>query len=128
MKIIVATHGELSQGLIHAAKMLIGVLQDVASIQLQAGENIDHFQERFAQLIGETDEHQQCLIFCDILGGTPFNIASKLSYQNQHIVVFHGVNLPIFLEAIMQREGKNVNALAEELATNAANSLGIGMF
>ena len=40
------------------------------------------------------------MVLCDLLGGTPANIISKLIMEGQQITLYAGVNLPMVIEFI----------------------------
>ena len=49
------------------------------------------------------DQTDGVLIFCDLLGGTPFNQAMMLSQNYNNVEVVTGTNLPMLLETLSLR-------------------------
>ena len=44
------------------------------------------------------------IIFTDLMGGTPFNVAAQLGRGNDRIRVLGGTNLPMLVEIVMSRK------------------------
>ncbi|WP_418740297.1 PTS sugar transporter subunit IIA, partial [Enorma sp.] len=63
--------------------------------------------------------HEECdgvVVFCDLLGGTPFNQAMLASQVFNNVEVVAGVNLPMLIELIVMR---GAYATAEDTAEAA---------
>jgi PTS system ascorbate-specific IIA component len=41
------------------------------------------------------------LVLCDLLGGTPYNVASAIGRRSPRVVCIAGVNLPMVVEAAL---------------------------
>lgn len=123
--ILVTTHGKLAEGLLHSANMLIGEQEGVEFVSFYEEMGMEDLQEIYQQKLKHTSAQEPCLIFCDIMGGTPFNIVSRFSFQNENIAVIYGVNLPILVEALLGREGKDFKEYIEELRESCKESIGV---
>jgi mannose/fructose/sorbose-specific phosphotransferase system IIA component len=123
--LLVVTHGMMAEGIVQTSRMFTGEQENVEYICFKE----DMGQEELTELIDEKMKRvpsgEQLLIFCDILGGTPFNISSKFSFNNENIAVFYGVNLPILVTAILSREGQNLQDLTSSLVAASHESLGL---
>ena len=96
MKIIVSGHGNYASGLQATIHLLAG---DIANIEyIDFTDNMDDIQlsERFQRaVIGENN----VVFMCDLLGGTPFKEAVKLSQVSEKdIAVTSGCNVGALLE------------------------------
>jgi mannose/fructose/sorbose-specific phosphotransferase system IIA component len=125
INILVVTHGMLAEGLIHSAKMLIGDAEKVDYLSFEKDMGQEELTEAITQKMKRLATDEQLLIFCDIVGGTPFNVSSRFSFNNEDIAVFYGVNLPVLVEAILTREGKNLQELTAGLVESSKDSLGL---
>ncbi|MBS4210149.1 PTS sugar transporter subunit IIA [Bacillus sp. FJAT-50079] len=123
--ILVVTHGMMAEGIVQTAKMFTGEQENLNYISLEEGMG----QEELTALINEEmkgiPEREQLLIFCDILGGTPFNVSSRLAFENENISIFYGVNLPILVSAILSRDGQSLLDLTSLLVESSNESLGL---
>ncbi|HEY2421055.1 MAG TPA: PTS sugar transporter subunit IIA [Neobacillus sp.] len=125
INILVVTHGLLAEGLIHSAKMLIGDAEKLDFLSFAKDMGQEELTEALSEKMKGLSTGEQLLIFCDIVGGTPFNISSRFSFNNENIAVFYGVNLPVLVEAVLTREGKNLQELTSFLVESSKNSLGL---
>ena len=95
MKIIVASHGDLCNGLIHSYSMLAGDNDYLVPISLKENDT-GQFKKNLEKLLEVNDDF---LILCDLYGGTPFNEALYFFQKYpDRIRVVAGVNLPMLLE------------------------------
>ena len=60
------------------------------------------------------EECEGVLVFCDLLGGTPFNQSMLISQDVDNVEVVAGTNLPMLIELVMTRSF--ANATLEEMA------------
>lgn len=101
MDIVIATHGNFAEGLVDAAKLILGSDTELKYVSLQKNDNIDDFEESFKQTL-EACEGKP-LVFVDMFGGSPFNISMKYSKQYDYSVIT-GVNLPMVIESALSKE------------------------
>ena len=125
VSVLVTTHGDLAAGLLHSAKMLVGEFENVHYISFEEEMGIEQLEEKIEEKLNCVNENNQWLILCDIMGGSPFNVASKFSYENSNISVFYGVNLPLLIEGIMNRENKNLKEVVEYLEGINKTTIGL---
>lgn len=124
MKFLLITHGKLAEGLLDSAKMLIGELNNVDYISFDEKMGIDELELSIKRYINE-NSLTEILIFTDILGGTPFNIATLTSSEYDNIAIIYGLNLPLFIECYMNKDSYNLKDIKNFISTNAIQTLGI---
>lgn len=119
-KIILASHGEFSKGLLQSVKMIVGPLaDDVETYSLQVGENPSDYYEQLKQRIANTKE--QFIILCDIKGGSVHSALSRLrEYPN--VVIFSGMNMGLVLDIVLHAQQSNL-ADYETLLHNAREGM-----
>jgi len=111
---IVVTHGTLASGFIDAAGIIVGTIENVLSVSINKGDSTDEIRERIHGAIKETDQGSGVIIFTDMFGGTPTNIA--LSFLSEGSVeVLTGVNLPMLLKFLSNREESSIIDLVRDL-------------
>ena len=92
--------------------MICGPIADVAAAGLDPTESPDHYTDALRAAIGR--DHRRVLVLCDLLGGTPFNVASAIARRSPRIVSISGVNLAMAVEAALA-DGDLDEALIERL-------------
>lgn len=103
IEIIILTHGSLGVELLKTCEMIIGKQDRVDVLTVQNGISLSDIANRLDELI-ESFGESGVLIFTDMFGGSPSNIA--MSYLGQsNVEVLTGVNLPMLLKAFSTREG-----------------------
>jgi PTS system mannose-specific IIA component len=106
--IVLASHGNLADGIIDAAKLIIGDIKNVRSVSLKLGEDIDLLGSKIEKAINEVDQGQGVIVLVDLPGASPYNqtilSVSRLNdLLRNELYVLTGVNLPMFIEAINQQ-------------------------
>ncbi|MGE7915779.1 PTS sugar transporter subunit IIA [Lysinibacillus xylanilyticus] len=126
INILVVTHGKMAEGIVHSAKMFTREAENVAFLCLMEDMGQDELSDLINGKMKGVSNDEQFLIFCDIMGGTPFKISSEFSFNNDNVAVFYGVNLPILVHAILSRDGQSLSSLTSELVAVSNDSLGLG--
>ncbi len=111
-RIVIAGHGTLPAALLATTEMICGEIPDLAAVGLAASETPDHYAEGLRAAIGR--DHRPVLVLCDLLGGTPFNVASAIGRRSPRVVCIAGVNLAMAIEAALAG-GTLDDALVERL-------------
>ena len=65
-------------------------------------------EQAMKQILGE--QPQFIVFLTDLLGGTPFRVASTLAMQKPGSEVITGTNLQLLLEMVLEREGLSSTA------------------
>jgi mannose/fructose-specific phosphotransferase system component IIA len=111
-RIVIAGHGTLPAALLATTEMICGDVPDLAAAGLAASETPDHYAEELRAAIGR--DHRPVLVLCDLLGGTPFNVASAIGRRSPRVVCIAGANLAMAVEAALA-DGDLDDALVERL-------------
>lgn len=119
--IVVAAHGELSDSLVGTARLIIGELPAVETVNLDPTMNLESMVEALRSAIQAANSPDGTLLLLDLFGGTPCNAAALLM-QELACLAITGVNLPMLLEVILLREtSESIQELAN-IAKQAGNS------
>lgn len=122
---ILTGHGRFAEGVGGALEMVGGPQDDFAVVTFledEAGE----YPAKIAGAISEMAERcGEVVVFCDLLGGTPFNQAMMASAKTPGVQVVTGTNLPMLLECVTSRTPETT---ADELVSMAVEvgRMGIG--
>lgn len=113
--LVLVSHGSLAEGLLDAAQLINGELQQARAVGLQETEDIDGLVERVAQAADEVDAGEGVLILVDLFGASPFNASArvKLGATGRALEVVTGMNLPMLVELDVQRDGLSLPEAVE---------------
>ncbi|MDO4467428.1 MAG: hypothetical protein Q4C49_10575 [Bacillota bacterium] len=99
-RLIFASHGKLSVGMLDSVKMIVGDLaNDVESISLNPGQSPNDFYLKLKAEAEKSDE--KIIILCDVLGGSVHTTLSQLR-QFDHIMILSGMNMGLALDLVMK--------------------------
>jgi len=122
-EILLISHGLMAEGILDSMKMLIGEVNNVEKITFSVDMGIDELQEEVkAYLSSKKDKN--FLIFTDLKGGTPFNVASILTHEIEGVKVFYGMNLPIVIEAVSLKDSVSFEDLIQHIENSIEDSIG----
>lgn len=103
---ILTGHGSFAPGLAGALEMIAGPQEEFKVVPFLEEEGLDTFKDKMTAAINELKKNQKDLIlFCDLLGGTPFNVAMTASQELEDVEVIAGTNLPLLIECAGMRFG-----------------------
>jgi len=111
-RIVIAGHGSLPAALLASTEMICGPLADIAAAGLEPHESPDTYAESLRAAIGHDD--RRVLVLADLLGGTPFNVASAIARRSPRVVCVSGANLAMAVEAALV-DGDLDDSLVERL-------------
>lgn len=121
-KIILASHGELSKGLLNSIQMIVGNLaEDIKTYCLYPGESPNDMYQAIEKNIRNSEEAY--FILCDIKGGSVHTTLSKLIiYPN--VTVISGMNMNMVLDLLLSYQNMTVDQL-EAFITSAKSGITI---
>ncbi|WP_159795182.1 PTS sugar transporter subunit IIA [Streptococcus halichoeri] len=123
VKIIVMAHGHFSSGILSSLELIAGQQENVVGIDFLAGMSSHEVK---TALVNELETTQEALILTDLLGGTPFNVASTYSMEqtDKTLKVLAGLNLAMLMEAVFSRAlGMNLGMLSEKVIASSHNGI-----
>lgn len=103
--IVIATHGTLSDGLKDAAEVIIGTTNNIATVNLNPGDDVQELGGKIEAAIKEVDNGEGVVVLTDLVSASPYNqsvlITNELEAALQaNVYIIGGVNLPMLLETI----------------------------
>ncbi len=102
--VLMTTHGHAAESLRKTAEMIVGRQENLACLAFTPGENGEDLARNMRKEIAALDVSQGLLFFVDLWGGTPFHAASTVSGEYPSAEVLTGMNVPMLIETLMQRE------------------------
>lgn len=127
IKIIIATHGGLAEGIIDTGSMMLGDLSDISCLKLEPSESPEKFQLKLKKIIDEIPAETDILFMVDIWGGTPCNqILLCREAIEQESSIISGLNLPLLIEAYsLKNSFGDVGSLATQLYKERTNYIDV---
>jgi PTS system mannose-specific IIA component len=109
--LIIITHGLFGEELFLSTELIIGKQDNVHCLSVIPEKSVNEVVRELDAIIGKSSS-QGIIIFTDMFGGSPSNIA--FSYSGQpNIEIISGVNMPMLLKAFTGRmAGENLAFLA----------------
>lgn len=123
---IIITHGNLGESLLNVASEILGekVSLPVISIEWKDGaRGIEDKVDLIKEAIDKEDRGKGVVVFTDIFGGTPTNICVSL-LEDENVEIITGVNLPLLLKFLSERERMNLGELSIALVERGKESIG----
>lgn len=109
---VIAAHGGFAKELLNSVSLVVGPVEDCATWSLNPGDNIERTGLKLKELIEEMEKEEGGIVFTDIWGGTPANLALKYS-RSRKIKVISGASLPMILEFMNVREEVGLQETAD---------------
>lgn len=103
--IILCGHGGFASGMEQAMKQIIGAQPQFIAIDFPESSSTALLTSQLERAIAALDARQDIVFLTDLLGGTPFRVASALAMQQPGREVITGTNLQLLLETVLEREG-----------------------
>lgn len=103
--VVIATHGSMSDGLKDAANVIVGMVENIETANLNAGDDVNNLGKQIKTAIQDADQGDGVIILTDLVSASPYNqsiLAINQIEENkqQDVHVIGGVSLPMVLEAI----------------------------
>ena len=102
--VVITTHGHAAKALLATAEMIIGAQDNVRCVDFVPGENGEVLAGKIRAAAAELDTSGGLLLLVDLWGGTPFNASSGIAHDDANTEVVTGVNVPMLVSVLMERE------------------------
>lgn len=108
--LLIMTHGNFGKALLESAELIVGEQKNVGTMSVFLADNVEKLKEEMLEKVNLLDTSAGLIVLTDIVGGTPTNLASSL-LTSEEVVLVSGVNLPVLLEILMNREAKQSSVI-----------------
>ncbi|MBM3070085.1 PTS galactosamine/N-acetylgalactosamine transporter subunit IIA [Lelliottia sp. RWM.1] len=108
--IILTGHGGFASGMEKAMKQILGEQSQFIAVDFPETSTTALLTSQLEQAVSDLDSEDDIVFLTDLLGGTPFRVASTLAMQKPGSEVITGTNLQLLLEMVLDREGLNGEA------------------
>ncbi|HXI10985.1 MAG TPA: PTS sugar transporter subunit IIA [Thermodesulfobacteriota bacterium] len=108
---IIVTHGNLAASLVEVAESITGKMENVRTVSVLNSDTTESIRGTISGAIKEVNSGSGVIIFTDMFGGTPTNVALSL-LEDGRVDVITGVNLPMLIKFIGNRTEKSLAEVA----------------
>ena len=119
--LVVVCHEDMGAELVKAAEMIVGKVEAVATVSVKQESAPESLRDEVQAAIKKVDHKKGVMLFTDMFGGTPSNIA--LAFLGESIEVVTGVNLSMLIKFANHRDEKSLPELARLVQEAAQKSI-----
>jgi PTS system mannose-specific IIA component len=119
---VIISHGVIAESLVKAVGTITGEVEHIGVVSVENPDSTDKVRDELAKAVKEVDGGKGVIIFSDMFGGTPTNVALSLLKEGE-VEVMTGVNLPVLIKFISHREEKPLAELAVDLLEYGKESI-----
>ena len=94
---VVVSHGSLATELVRAAGIIVGKIEGIVAVDISPDMSVEAVHDAVEGAVRTVDEGDGVLLFTDMFGGTPSNLAISIMDKGK-IEVIAGVNLPMLIK------------------------------
>ena len=120
--IVIACHGDLADGFVSASEMILGEIENLKAVSVDVAQDPEAVQDTIREAIKTVDQGDGIFILTDLFGGTPANVSLTFLDPNK-VEVITGINLPLVLKLLKDREKYPMDELKEKLIQSAIKNI-----
>ncbi len=114
--IVLTGHGNYATGMKSALELIVGPKENVLAFDFLKEESEEQFSLKFKDL----DKNNNYLFACDLMGGTPYKVVSRLDLNKEILI---GTNLGGLLDTLFKIDKLELSELADNLKQTSLKSL-----
>ncbi|WP_337077143.1 PTS galactosamine/N-acetylgalactosamine transporter subunit IIA [Aeromonas dhakensis] len=103
LSIIICGHGGFASGMEQAMLQILGEQEAVVAIDFPESSTTALLQDQCETALTQVEQGDGVVFLTDLLGGTPFRVASTLALRQPGREVVTGTNLQLLLEMVIER-------------------------
>jgi len=119
--LVVVCHEDMGAELVKAAEMIVGKIDAVATVSVKQESAPEILRDEIHAAMKKVDRKKGVMLFTDMFGGTPSNIA--LAFLGESTEVVTGVNLSMLIKFANHRDEKSLPDLAKLVQEAAQKSI-----
>ncbi|NIT36584.1 MAG: hypothetical protein GTN49_08790 [candidate division Zixibacteria bacterium] len=125
--IMVVAHGAMAEELINSVAMIMGRVPSLRAVGLRSDQGLDDLEREIEKAWRTLEQGgaEQVLILVDMFGGSCSNVAARMVSEKEakQAAVVTGVNLPMVLEAAIDRDLYPLEALVNKIVEAGRKSI-----
>lgn len=121
---IIVTHGEFGAYLVEAAESIVGrQAKGVRVVAISSRLSVPEIRERLQKALEELASPEGLVVFSDMPGGTPGNMAFPLLKDLPRVEMVSGINLYMLVSAFSHRGDLPLEKLVEKVIADGQKSI-----
>lgn len=108
--IIITGHNHFASGILSSLTMIAGTKDNIFAVDFLSDDNDESLEGKFNKIISDNKD-SEILFVCDLMGGTPFKVTSKLAFTNDSYEVVTGINLGGLIDTSMKLDKMSIGEL-----------------
>ena len=102
--LIVTGHANFGSGMTSSVNLIAGEQEAYRYVDFLPTYGTEELTEEIAKAMDELKDCEGIIIFTDLMGGSPFNVAASLGQGKENVRIVAGTNLPMLVEIVMSRK------------------------
>lgn len=119
--LMVMSHGLFAQAAMDSLELVIGRQQNFDTMAILLADNVEMLKQELFEKVGRLNTERGLVVFTDIVGGTPMNLAGYL-LDREDVILCSGFNLPVLLEFSLNR-GRTLGEIREVIERAYSNGM-----
>ncbi|TMX44555.1 PTS galactosamine/N-acetylgalactosamine transporter subunit IIA [Vibrio sp. Hep-1b-8] len=107
--VILVGHGHFGSGLGEAVEQVLGPQRKFHKIDFPEGVTVPQLEEKMIASFEKLYNPSGVVFLCDLLGGSPFRVASTIAVKHKNVEVISGTNMQICAELMLERDELELN-------------------
>lgn len=114
MKYLIATHGELSKGMIDAAELIAGNNNDLDYFSMTKSKGQEEAEEEVKNYL-ENKQGKELVVLTDVFGGSVANLFTDFLLKGYEFQLVTGVNLPLVLTMLLSGDADSKTIITNSI-------------
>ncbi len=111
--LILMTHGNFAEGILHSAQMIIGEIKNTYTICVQPEMSPEAVEEQFNTIASAAQDGENIVVMVDIISGTPCNVALRNSKKYKNYTIVSGLNLALLIQYALDETSEKISDRVE---------------
>ena len=121
---LIVTHGEFGAYLVEAAESIVGHQPSgVRVVGISSRLSVPEIRERVQKSVRELSNADGLILFTDMPGGTPSNLAFPVIKEAARVEMISGINLYMLVSAFSHRQEFSLPELVEKVLADGQKSI-----
>ena len=121
--ILLVTHENIANDLLKISQSILNqTIDNIAFLEAPMSLPLESVMNDATQKLSSIKTEEGLLILTDLVGSTPFNVATKLKSQQTKAIVVSGLNLPMLLK-IANYRNLNIKELADKAVIGGQSAI-----
>lgn len=102
--LLVTGHANFGSGITSSVNLIAGEQEAYQYVDFLPTYSTEDLTRELTKALDELKDCEGVIIFTDLMGGTPFNVAAQIGHGKDDIRIVSGTNLPMLVDIVMSRK------------------------